>query len=355
MMHRLLSSLLSSLPLFVAGALGGGLAALAGLPMPFLLGGLAGAAVAVALIERQPGRAVGQLHPWLRMFFVAVIGTMIGASFTPRLLVVLPAFWPSVLAVLPFIGLAHFGGYQIMRRLGGFAPVDALYAAMPGGLVKSTILGEKAGADVKVLATQHFIRIILVVTVVPLLFLVFTGERVGSAGGASFGRGAYGAFDLGAIVVLAPIGIALGWLIRIPAGHLMGPIILAAVLHVAGWVDLTAPPWLLHLAQLVVGVGLGAQFSGLSRRALLRGLVVGMMAVGYMLMLSFGFATVLSRLVPGEAAALFLAFAPGGVTEMNLIALSLNLSPVIVAVHHLVRIVATVVLTNAFSRRQGRY
>lgn len=35
---------------------------------------------------------------------------------------------------------------------------------------------------------------------------------------------------------------------------------------------------------------------------------------------------------------MFISFAAGGVAEMSLIALSLNLSPVIVALHHLIRI-----------------
>jgi len=338
-------------PLFVMAALGSALAVLAGLPMPYLLGSLAGSAVCVALIERVPGRIAPKPNKWFRFSFVAIIGVMIGASFNPDLLSVLPAFWLSVLAVVVFIVVAHFGGYQIMRRLGGFRPIDAFYAAMPGGLVESTILGEKAGADVTVLAIQHFIRIILVVTVVPLLFLVFTGELVGSAAGATFSIAAYHVDDVALIVVLAPIGMALGRLSRIPASHLMGPLFFSAGLHVSGLIDIAAPPWLLYLAQLVIGVGLGAQFSGISRRMLMRGLGTGAMAVSYMLVLSFGFAVGLSRLVPAEVEALFLAFAPGGVTEMNLIALSLHLSPVIVAVHHLVRIMATVVISSAVGRR----
>ncbi|MEL7117004.1 MAG: AbrB family transcriptional regulator, partial [Pseudomonadota bacterium] len=42
---------------------------------------------------------------------------------------------------------------------------------------------------------------------------------------------------------------------------------------------------------------------------------------------------------------------PGGVTEMSLIALSLAASPVIVAVHHFIRIVCTVFITQAIKKR----
>jgi len=41
---------------------------------------------------------------------------------------------------------------------------------------------------------------------------------------------------------------------------------------------------------------------------------------------------------------LFIIFAPGGVIEMGLIALSLNANPFFVTLHHLLRIAATVVM-----------
>lgn len=339
-----------TLILFLAGSAAAGLAVWLGLPMPFLLGGIFGAGLAVMVIERRHGPRDLRLSQQVRLPFVAVIGTMIGAGFTPELLAVLPGFWLSVLAVVPFIGVAHLGGYVVMRGLGGYSRIDALYAAMPGGLVEAAILGEKAGADPQLLAVQHFIRIILVVITVPLLFWLSTGAVVGSAAGMTPSQEGHDVWDVVQIGAVSLAGLWLGRVLRVPAGHLMGPLFLCALLQVSGLIALTAPGWLLSVAQLVIGVGLGAQFSGLRGATLIRGLATGVGAVGVMLMISFGFALGLQRLVPADTAALFLSFAPGGVTEMNLIALSLDLSPVIVAVHHLTRIVMTVLMTNWIRR-----
>ena len=41
----------------------------------------------------------------------------------------------------------------------------------------------------------------------------------------------------------------------------------------------------------------------------------------------------------------------GGVTEMSLIALSLQMSPIIVAAHHMIRIIATVIITDRLGRK----
>ena len=95
-----MTALKDNWPLYPAGLLGGLLAYFAGLPMPFMLGGIMGSACAVLWLERRRGRQDLRPPQLLRETFVALIGTMIGATFTPDLLRVMPGFWPSILALL---------------------------------------------------------------------------------------------------------------------------------------------------------------------------------------------------------------------------------------------------------------
>lgn len=318
--------------------------------MPFMLGAITGTAAMVIYLERRRGPEDLRPPKALREVFVAVIGAMIGASFTPELWAALPWFWASVLALLAFILVAQIVGFAVMRTVGGYSRLDALYASMPGGLIEAALLAEKAGADAKLVSVQHFIRILLVVFTVPLMFWALTGEVVGSAAGQSIGPRDWSALDVVEVLAIAVVGRFLAQQVKLPAGHLMGPLILCAALQITGVLSLSPPNWLMHTAQFVVGVGLGAQFSGLSKSMLVRGLGVGVASVAAMMALSFAFALALAPIVPADIPAMFLAFAPGGVTEMSLIALSLQLSPVIVAVHHLVRIVCTIFLTQAVAR-----
>ena len=126
-------------------------------PMPFLIGGVAGAALFVVAFE-STGRSLYKPSPYIRLGAIAATGAMIGAKVTPTFLNVLPEFWISGLAILPFILIAHAGSYLILRVLGRYSKIDAYFAAMPGGLIEAVLLGEKAGADVRVLTVQHFIR-----------------------------------------------------------------------------------------------------------------------------------------------------------------------------------------------------
>lgn len=327
--------------IFVCGLLGGICAYLIGAPLPFMLGGIAGAASFVMWYERE-GRQLPKLSRWVRLVFMSIIGSMIGSRFTPELLTVLPQFWISGLAIVPYILLAHGGCYAIMRKLGGYGQLDAYFASLPGGIVDSIALAEEAGADLRVVTAQHFIRIILVVAGVPMLFLLIQGSAVGSAAGQSLAAADWDMVDVGVILAIAMAGLFLGRLVRLPVSHMMGPLLLALGLSVWGVVEIDLPSWLSNFAQYMVGTALGAQFSGVSRRLLARGLGMGLLAGGYMLLLAVGFAAVLVHLVPGEFGAMFISFAAGGLAEMSLIALSLNFNPIVVALHHLARIFLTV-------------
>lgn len=338
------------LPLFLCGFTGGIGAYFIGLPMPFMLGGILGAASFVLWYERR-GEQLPKLSRWVRPASMSIIGAMIGSRFSPDVLTLLPQFWISAVALIPFILLAHAGNYAIMRGLGRYQKLDAYFASLPGGIIDSAVLAEEAGADLRVVTTQHFIRIILVVTTVPLFFLFVQGNAVGSLAGQSIAAVDYDFIDILLIMVIAAIGLYLGSLTKLPASHMLGPLLLSLLLSVAGVIEIAIPSWLGHAAQYMVGTALGAQFSGVSHRLLMRGLGMGLLSGGYMLFLAGVFAMLLIDHVPADFGAMFISFAAGGLAEMSLIALSLNFNPVVVALHHLVRILLTVSIGKYMSRR----
>ncbi|MEL6168708.1 MAG: AbrB family transcriptional regulator [Pseudomonadota bacterium] len=340
-----------------AGLLGlglaGGLAALAlDAPLPFLLGSLI-ATAGFAIWRSIRGGGTLDFPQVLRKTFVAIIGVKIGASFSPEILGILPTLWLSMLGMVAFAALAQLIGYTLYRRVGGYDRTTALFAAAPGGLIEAVALGEAAGGDPRVLTIQHFTRIVLVVVSVPFLFFAWSGTTVGSAAGETLGEGPARVFDLTMIGVLAVAGLVLGGRLRMPAAHLLGPLLLSAIVHGTGLVTLQSPAWLLNTAQIVVGTGLGMMFAGAEPRLLARAVVLGGLTLGLMLGLAIAFAFGLAALTPLAVETLFVSFAPGGVTEMSLIALSLQTNPVIVTAHHVFRIVLTATALGVVARRLG--
>jgi membrane AbrB-like protein len=335
---------------FALGAAGGFAAKALGLPLPMLLGSLITVSAAAIGGLRLGGRVLGIPMP-IRSGFVPVIGVSIGTAVTPGILEEATRWWPSVLALFVFIPLAHAISYTLTRRLGGLDKATSYYGTMPGGFIESIWMGDQAGADAAYLTMLQFLRLILCIVLIPIGFSLVTGHAVGSATGAVIGGAEHvlTLTDWAILIAAGVLGAWLGSLTRLPAYMVTGPFLLSAIVHYMGWVEGGPPGWLISLTQLVIGASLGARFAGRSPRILLHGVRLAGVNVAAMLILTTIAATALHGVVGERWEAVFLAFAPGGLAEMALVALSLEISVVYVTVHHILRIILAVFVARIFA------
>jgi uncharacterized protein len=119
--------------------------------------------------------------------------------------------------------------------------------------------------------------------------------------------------------------------------------ILSAALHLTEVTKSAPPSELVILAQVILGTVLGCRFVGIRARALVPAMALSLGATLIMLGLAFGFALGLQRLTGQSADQLLLAYAPGGLTEMSLVAIALHAEVAFVAAHHVVRILMVIV------------
>lgn len=334
-----------TLCILAVGGAGGLIAVRIGAPMPWMLGALF-ANAALVLIWAPPVLLRDYSFPNdFRTFFVALIGVMIGTQVTPDLLALAPDLAVTLSALVAFVALAQLGNTLIFLHVGGYDPATAFYSATPGGLMESILFGEHAGADIRILTVQQFLRIIVLITILPLGLSLWLGQTVGSAAGlqAMGGDDPVGLGNLALILGIAIVGLSAGPVLKLPAAQLTGPLLLTAGANASGVVDLHLPVWLIAVAQLVIGASLGLRFKGVSMRLLRRSLGLSLLSVLFMLLLGGLFAIGLHWITGIEFLHLLISFAPGGVAEMSVIALSLAANPALVSLHHVVRILLTVV------------
>ena len=334
--------------LLVCGAIGGFLASLLHIPMPWLTGSMALSAVVVRFARHKLPQNFQFPHK-IREIFIAVIGIMIGVQVRPEFLHDLPLIALSLTLMTLYVPAAHLINYQIYRRAGGYPPATAYFAAAPGGLMESLVIGEKHGADPTLLALQQFLRVILVITVVPVAISLWIGTPVGSAAGLAQQLPALSLplwQMLPLLVITGAVGAIIGRRIKLPAGHLTGPLIAAALVNISGLASLSLPVWLVVAAQIVIGVSLGMRFLNMSAALITRG--IGLSALSVSAMLGLGMVCALGMVwASGQPFdVLLICFSPGGVTEMSLIALSLAANPAYVTLHHIYRIFLTVILMS---------
>jgi membrane AbrB-like protein len=110
-------------------------------------------------------------------------------------------------------------------------------------------------------------------------------------------------------------------------------------------------PRLLILGFVATGAVIGARFRGSSLAALARTLPGAVGSVLLALALSAGFAALGSRWLDLPFGQLWLAYAPGGVEAMAVMALALRLDPAFVGAHHVTRILALNLVVPLWQRR----
>jgi len=338
---------------FALGALGGGLGHWADVPLGMLLGSMITVAVCAAFGVTLWGRAPAVPQGW-RFVLVPVIGVGIGATVPPDVLDQAGRWWVTLLGLAIYVPLAHWMAFSLYRALGGLDRSTAYFAGMPGGFIEALSEGERHGAEPQMLLMLQFLRLILCIVTLPIIFALVTGRDVSSATLSLPGHDApLQVMD----VVWLSLAAGVGWwgarALNFPAPVLSGPLLLSALVHVLGLTQAAPPDWMILGAQWVIGTSLGARFAGFRRANLWLAMRLAVVNIVLAMGLAVVFALVLAGPAGQPLAAVILAFAPGGISEMSLVALSLNLSAVFVTLHHLVRIMLAVLLARAGMRFAG--
>lgn len=314
------------------GGLGGWLFVQARLPLPWMLGSMV--FCTAAALFRAPIAAPGAIRPPMS----AVIGVMLGAGFRPDIVTQLPNWLPTIAGLIVFMTACGLCCVSYFRRVAGFDRVTAFFAGMPGGLMEMVIIGEEKGGDARIIALIHSARILLVVITLP--FIVQWIEGVSLSVNRSAGPGFAQTSLLTELSLLgcAVFGVIAGHLLRLPAKHLLGPMLVSALVHVFGWSE-SAPPYeIVTLAQLVLGTTIGCRFVGTEPKVILRILWLSVGSTILLLACTFGFAWAVAKISAYGHVPLILAYSPGGLAEMSLIALALHTEVAFVAAHHIIRV-----------------
>ncbi len=327
--------------LAVAATGAGGFLAL-GLPLPLLLGPMA-ACLAAALAGARMAD-MGQAGTFLRTF----LGLAVGASITPDLVHRLPAMAGSLAFVPLFIIAIAAVGYPLFRRVFGFDHATAWYAAMPGGLQDMLVFGQEAGGDVRALSLIHATRVLAIVTLAPILMsLLWQVDLTRPPGRPASEVG----WDQIAIFLLTGF---LGWKVaerlRLFGASILGPMILAAILTLAGVITTRPPTEMIWAAQLFIGLSVGVKYTGITAKEIRMDVGAGLAYAALLSLVSLAFIEILVQtgIAPAEEA--FLSFLPGGQAEMVVIAILAGADLAFVVSHHLLRLVLVILLAPVAAR-----
>ena len=317
------------------------------LPLAWMLGAM------VATTIASLGGARLHVPGPMRSIMIAIIGVLLGASFTPEVVERAGEWLLTIGCLVLHLGILIAVLFLYFHRVVGLDAPTAYFSATPGGLSEMVITGAAMGADDRTIALIHTSRVLLVVLTIPFWYRFMTGVTTTPASiGPSIG--AIGPTDLTVLAACAIAGVLVGRLVRLPAYRLSGPLLASGLVHVTG-LNESAPPWeVVAAAQVVVGSAIGARFTGVPLRRVLGLMAASLVSTVVMLAATVVFALVLAPATGLDWRTIVLAYAPGGLAEMSLIALSLGIETAFVATHHVLRIGLIVVAAPlVFSRVRG--
>lgn len=317
------------------------------LPLPLLLGPML--AALVAALAGVPLKGVGNFGVFMRTF----LGVAVGSSITPAVVHELPAYLGTLALIPLFIVVIGAVGYPLFRRLFGMNHATAYYASMPGGLQDMLVFGEEAGGDVRALSLIHATRVLVIVTLAPVLMQYFWQIDLTAPPGQSAAE--TGPVEI-AIMVLA--GWA-GWRIAERVGlfgaSILGPMILTAALSLAGIITHRPPAEMIWATQFFIGISVGVKYAGITGRELRNYVLAGIVFSALLALISLGFIELITLLALADPMDSFLSFLPGGQGEMVVIAIVAGADLSFVVTHHLFRLILVIslapVVAHVFKRR----
>ncbi len=328
------------------GSAGGFVFNLFKLPVAWMIGAMC--TVMVATLLGAPMRS-SQL---IRQPMAAVLGVLVGSAFTPAMAARIPGWWPTLLALAAYVLITSSILFVYFRRLLGLDNVTAFCAATPGGLNQMTILSMELGGDERVVALSQGARILLVVLIIPFAFVALGLYDPATRPPLGASLAGYPPGTLAILVACGVVGYGGAWLLRVPAASVTGPMVVSAGVHLLGWSGAGPPGELIAAAQVVIGAAVGARFAGVALRRIARIVANAIGATVIMIAITVAFSVTLYEVVDVPLSALILAFSPGGIAEMSLIALAMGIEVAFVATHHFIRITLIVIAGTAFFRQR---
>ena len=306
-----------------------------------LIGGMAHALTSPTVLRVPPlAFRVGQ----------ALIGVTIGS------LVSLEALTGMGRALVPIAGVT--AGTVLLSLLAGrllalradVSPVTGAFAMIAGGASGVVALAHDLGADDRVVTVVQYLRVLVVLLLMPVVTAVVFHPDHGvgrfEAGGASLPA------DLAYVVVAVVGGLLVARAVPVGTATLLAPLAIAAALSATGWLGTPAVPLVLQwTAYVLIGVQVGLRFTRASLAAITRMLPVVLAVLVGMVAATAAMGAALAWLTPVDGLTAYLATTPGGLFAVLATAADSGSDVTYVMAVQLFRLLVILVLTPALARR----
>ena len=327
------------------GTIGGGTAALIGLPVPWLVGSLISGLITSVFL----GRRLSVPAPFLAIAQCA-IGLTVGLSFSIDTITSLGRAFPAVILVLTATTAASLANGYLLSKWTEIDRSSGLLGSIPGAASAMVAAADKVGADARAVAVLQYVRLLFILIVVPPLLAAWTDPSQSTAVAtmdlpveAATNRAPWFIL-LPGLALLGLAGALLGQRLRFPSPYVLGPMTLSMGLGTlfpdVAAAGFSVPPAIFAAALLVIGTSVGLRFDkevlGTLRRAVAIQLLLLLGLLGVSAVLAF----LLYSITEIDLETAVMGNIPGALEGMIAVSMDLGASAAIVAAMHTMRSVS---------------
>jgi uncharacterized protein len=288
------------------------------LPAAMMLGPLFAAIVVAA--------ADGSIRVPVSSFVAAeaVIGCMIARAFQLPMLAEILRNWPLFLGGIVSVLIVSSSLSWLLMRLKVLPGTTAIWGSFPGAAMVMTLMAEAYGEDVRLVAFMQYLRVVFVAVAASVVARFCFSAAGGAVHSAWFPPIEWQPFIGTSAVVI--FGAVMGPKLKLPAGALLLPLILAAVLQDMGVLNIQLPPWLLGISYALIGWTIGLRFTRPILVHVARALPRVAASTLSLIVICAGIGYVLSVVAHIDPLTAYLATSPGGADSVAIIAAGSNVN-----------------------------
>ena len=314
----------------------------------WIFGGMGGGLIAIKCYQyitkktfkpHKIGRQIGQ----------AMVGLSIGFAIAENNLIAASAQLPLFIFLTVFMFVCGGAIGYAYARISRTNLLNAMLATVPGGVATMSSIAAEYNRNVSLVAMVQTLRITSVILIIPLIAGTsgtITNKPIFALQDYAIAFNPIYLIELTLAIICAIVGVKIAIKLKIPASSFFGTLIVGIIFnHSISAFNLVpnfsfTPPQIISiLGQILLGITVGEAWS---EKVYLTGksLIYALMAVALTIVSGLIAATIAFLITSWDWLTCMLITAPGGSTEMILVALALDRNPEIVTVAHTVRLMA---------------
>ena len=217
------------------------------------------------------------------------------------------------------------------------------------------VMSESFGADARLVAFMHYVRIVLVAVLAALIARWYIDPALLARAPGHVWFPALQPSAFGTTIAIVAISLGLNRIMPFPAGYLLYALLIGSVLNVAGLARFQLPEWLLVLAYLVIGWEIGLVFTRQIFMHALKALPAILLSTVVLIVFCGLIAVGLVYFLDIDPMTAYLATSPGGMDAIAVISTSSGADVPFVMAMQVVRLVIVMFIGASLARFVARH